>query len=44
MGISTHVLDTAKGRPAAGVRLLLLRDDQLVFDGVTDGVFPDWIA
>lgn len=36
MGISTHVLDTAKGRPAAGVRLLLLRDEQLVFDGVTD--------
>lgn len=37
MGISTHVLDTAKGRPAAGVRVLLLRDEQLVFDGVTDG-------
>ncbi|HYC88230.1 MAG TPA: hydroxyisourate hydrolase [Thermoanaerobaculia bacterium] len=37
MGISTHVLDTAKGRPAAGVRLLLLRDEQLVFDGITDG-------
>ena len=36
MGISTHVLDTAKGRPAAGVRILLTRDEQLVFDGVTD--------
>lgn len=36
-GITTHVLDTAKGRPAAGVRLLLLKDEQLLFDGVTDG-------
>ena len=36
MGISTHVLDTAKGRPATGVRILLFRDEQLVFDGVTD--------
>jgi 5-hydroxyisourate hydrolase len=35
-GITTHVLDTAKGRPAAGVRLVLLRDDELLFDGVTD--------
>ena len=36
MGISTHVLDTAKGRPARGVRVLLTRDGQLVFDGITD--------
>ena len=36
MGITTHVLDTAKGRPAAGMRILLLRDDQVLFDGVTD--------
>ena len=36
MGITTHVLDTAKGRPAAGVRILLMRDEHLVFDGVTD--------
>jgi 5-hydroxyisourate hydrolase len=37
MGISTHVLDTAKGRPAAGVRVLLTREGLLVFDGTTDG-------
>jgi 5-hydroxyisourate hydrolase len=36
MPITTHVLDTARGRPAAGVRVLLLRDEQMVFDGVTD--------
>lgn len=36
MGISTHVLDTAKGRPAAGVRLVLIRDEHVVFDGMTD--------
>ena len=36
MGITTHVLDTAKGRPAAGVRLVLTRDGHVVFDGVTD--------
>ena len=37
MPITTHVLDTAKGRPAAGMRILLTRDGQLIFDGVTDG-------
>ena len=36
MGISTHILDTAKGRPAAGVRVVLTRDERVVFDGVTD--------
>ena len=36
MGISTHVLDTAKGRPASGMRIVLLRDEHIVFDGVTD--------
>lgn len=36
MGITTHVLDTANGRPATGVRIVLLRDDHVVFDGVTD--------
>jgi len=35
-GITTHVLDTAKGRPAAGVRLTLTRDGQTIFDGATD--------
>ena len=36
-GITTHVLDTAKGRPAAGVRIVLVREDEVLFDGVTDG-------
>lgn len=36
MGITTHVLDTAKGRPAAGVRIVLVRDGNVLFDGVTD--------
>ena len=36
MGISTHVLDTAKGCPAAGVRLVLVKDERVLFDGVTD--------
>lgn len=33
--LSTHVLDTATGRPAAGVSVSLLRDDKLVASGVT---------
>ena len=36
MGITTHILDTAKGRPAAGVRVVLSRDERVIFDGVTD--------
>jgi 5-hydroxyisourate hydrolase len=35
-GITTHVLDTAKGRPAAGIRITLRRGDELLFDGITD--------
>jgi len=35
-GITTHILDTAKGRPAAGVRVTLARDEQTLFDGATD--------
>jgi len=35
-GITTHVLDTAKGRPAAGVRFVLRRGHQTLFEGVTD--------
>jgi 5-hydroxyisourate hydrolase len=35
-GITTHVLDTAKGRPAAGVHVTLFREDQLIFEGATD--------
>ena len=34
--ISTHVLDTASGRPAAGVRVELYRGDELVGAGKTD--------
>ncbi len=36
-GITTHVLDTAKGKPGVGIRVTLLRDDTLLFDGITDG-------
>ena len=36
MGITTHVLDTAKGRPAANVRVTLVRGDETIFDGATD--------
>jgi 5-hydroxyisourate hydrolase len=34
--ISTHVLDTELGRPAAGIRVELYRGDELVAAGVTD--------
>ena len=34
--ITTHVLDTARGRPAAAVRLTLTRDGETLFDGTTD--------
>ena len=34
--LSTHVLDTAHGVPAAGVELKLLRNGELVFAGQTD--------
>lgn len=36
MGISTHVLDTAKGRPAAGVGITLENDGGVITRGVTD--------
>ena len=35
--LSTHVLDTANGRPAAGVLVELFRGDELVGSGETDG-------
>jgi 5-hydroxyisourate hydrolase len=35
-GITTHVLDTAQGRPAAGMAITLFRDREVLFDGVTD--------
>ena len=34
--ISTHVLDTANGRPATGVRVELYRGDELLAAGETD--------
>ena len=34
--ISTHVLDTARGEPAVGVRIELFRDDELLALGETD--------
>lgn len=34
--ISTHVLDTGTGRPAAGVAVALYREDRLVGSGTTD--------
>ena len=34
--ISTHVLDTANGRPAAGVRIELFRGEELVASAKTD--------
>jgi 5-hydroxyisourate hydrolase len=34
--LSTHVLDTSLGKPAAGIRVTLLRGDQPVGEGTTD--------
>ncbi len=34
--ISTHVLDTSIGKPAAGIRITLRRDGTLLGSGVTD--------
>jgi hydroxyisourate hydrolase len=45
--LTTHVLDTAHGRPAAGVQIVLRRDGQVVArattnaDGRTDGALLD---
>jgi len=35
-GITTHVLDTSSGRPAAGIEAQLLRDGTLIALGITD--------
>jgi len=35
--ISTHVLDTERGEPAAGIRVGLYRGDELIGEGETDG-------
>jgi 5-hydroxyisourate hydrolase len=34
--LSTHVLDTARGQPARGMKLALWRDGTLRFEGETD--------
>ena len=34
--VSTHVLDTAAGKPAAGVRIELFRGEELLGSGETD--------
>jgi 5-hydroxyisourate hydrolase len=44
--LSTHVLDTGTGRPAAGVRVELFRENALVGSGETgaDGRIPELAA
>ena len=37
VSVSTHVLDTGSGRPAAGVRVELVREREVVVTGETDG-------
>ena len=34
--LTTHVLDTAAGRPAAGVRVVLRRDGKVLAEGTTN--------
>lgn len=34
--LSTHILDTALGVPAAGIRVRLLRDGQTLGEGISD--------
>ena len=43
VSLSTHVLDTGAGKPAAGVRVELMRDGDLVGSGETndDGRIPE---
>ena len=36
MSVSTHVLDSVLGRPAAGIAVRLFAGGELVADGVTD--------
>jgi 5-hydroxyisourate hydrolase len=36
VSVSTHVLDTGAGRPAAGVRVELVRDREVMVTGETD--------
>ena len=46
VSVSTHVLDTARGAPARGVRVELLRDGGIVGSGETndDGRIPELAA
>jgi 5-hydroxyisourate hydrolase len=37
VSVSTHVLDTAAGKPAAGVRVELCREREVLAEGQTDG-------
>ena len=47
MSLTTHVLDIARGRPAAGVAITLVRDEEVLAsavtnaDGRTDGPLAD---
>ena len=36
VSVSTHVLDTAAGRPASGVRVELVREREVIAEGETD--------
>jgi 5-hydroxyisourate hydrolase len=36
VSVSTHVLDTAAGRPASGVRVELVRDQEVLAEGETN--------
>jgi 5-hydroxyisourate hydrolase len=36
VSLSTHILDTARGEPAAGVRVELAREQDVVASGTTD--------
>jgi 5-hydroxyisourate hydrolase len=36
LSVSTHVLDTVAGRPAAGIAVRLFAGDELIGEGVTD--------
>jgi len=47
--LSTHVLDTASGKPAAGVRVVLRQGGSVLADGLTDAdgrlrAFPELAA
>jgi 5-hydroxyisourate hydrolase len=49
-GISTHVLDTVRGRPAAGIKVQLFLSDAAIGSGITDqngrlgGLLPEGLA